>query len=736
MNMRSLSFFIIITTLSSTLLWSDQSFKYGKEAAHLASEISQFFPRAENSPNEKKLFKYLDDYFSNLEVEYSTLDYSQMENGHSFSRGYSVKIDGEMEDLLIIAVPLNNPENTSASRDGSISIAIALQLLDIFSKYKPSVSLEFLFLGAERGSEDIYPIGSRHYLDSYIGTISTVGIYLNVLNEGELLTIKNSSKKDLSPMWLIESFAELFMEKDLPFSTENIQALVYQSGFEQASPVMNTFLDKGIPLIKLDSRFDGDLIYDTDRWVNSLIESIMTFVLSSKTGFQREWDRHYYIFKIGGLLITLGEKEGLIIIIALIAFLFTILLFRSRNLHLNIKRFKNHFWTIPLLFFLSFMYLFLSTLIIEEISTIRDFPNLWQQYPGLFLLFKLFTAMLLYSGFTFLIRGLALSPSHHFYTYSAFISVIVCMFTVLLFNINFSYFFFWSLIFISLFMISRKEYVKRLAIILSPLPLVIISYLIFTHPYLKICSFLLTSRIRGNIFLTIIIMPTLMLISSLNYFQHRFHRHRRSYRNIFTLAIWIGLTILTLYRIVNSSPFGVVNRQPVHIDEVIDLDEMSRSILISSPAPLGNVQLDLGDQKLSLNNVGRSAEITAPMIDNLLQISEMKSTFLDRMSLNYSISAMGSPEYINLKLSSPKPLIIFDSNFPSNVTSDGKNIIFYIGKNPIQPLQIRLILPRGSEPDISLSIQYKEFPYNFSLAGKALNPEKNLTIIKNLKWEE
>lgn len=736
MNIRLLSFYLLITSLSSTLLLGDQSYNYGKQAQLLESEISQFSPRAENSSNEKKLFQYLEDYFFNLEVEYSTLDYSQLENGHSFSRGYSVKIDGEIEDLLIIAVPLNNPENTPVSRDGSISIAIALQLLDIFSKFKPSVSLEFLFLGAERGGEDIYPIGSRHYLENYIETISTAAIYLNILNKGELLTIKNSSKNDLSPMWLIERFAELFMEKDLHFTTESIQALVYQSGFEQSSPVMDIFLDQEIPLIKLDSQFEGDLIYDSDKWVNSLIESIMTFVLSNKTGFQREWNRHYYITRLGGLLITLGEKEGIIIIIFSFAILLAILLFRSRNLHLNIKRFKNHFWTIPLLFFLTFMYFFLSTLIIEEISTIRNFPNLWQQYPGLFLLFKLFTAMMLYSGFTFMIRGLALSPSHHFYTYSAFISVIISMFTVLLFNINFSYFFFWSLMFISLFMISRKEYVKRLVIVLSPLPLVIICYLIFTHPYLEICSFLLTSRIKGNIFLTIIIMPTLMLISSLNYFQHRFHRHKRSYRNIFTLFIWIGLTFFTLYKIINSSPFGILNRQPVHIEEVIDLNEMSRSILISSPAPLGDVQFELGEQNIQLNDVGRSAEITAPMIDDLLQVSEDKSTFLDRMSLNYTISAMGSPKYIILKISSRKPLILFDSNFPSNVTSDGKTIIFNIGKNPIQPLHINLILPRGSEPDISLSIQYIEFPYHFSLEGKALNPEKTLTIIKDFKWEE
>lgn len=260
--------------------------------------------------------------------------------------------------------------------------------------------------------------------------------------------------------------------------------------------------------------------------------------------------------------------------------------------------------------------------------------------------------------------------------------------------------------------------------------------MILSHPYLDICSFLLTSRITGNVFLTIIIMPSLMLISSLNYYLHRFHRHKRSFRNCFSILFWGILTIFSLYRIISVTPFDNDNKQIVEIDEVINLNERSRSILISSQAPLGDVELQLDEQRLTLNDVGRHAEITAPMIENLLEIDEEKSSFLDRMSLKYRISAKGIPEIIKFNLSSQKSLIIFDSNFPYDVTADGKNINFYIGKNPLLPLELHLILPGGSKPEIKLAIQYKEFPYTFDLKGFFLEQDKTLTITKVIPWKE
>ncbi|MBI9097854.1 MAG: hypothetical protein JEY91_05230 [Spirochaetaceae bacterium] len=735
MKFRVLTFILLILSISRVFS-IDESYIYGKKTLQIIDEISPFFPREENSLNENLLNQYLENFFDRINADYSTLDYSNLEKGHSFSKGYSINIQGEIDDVLIIAVPLNNSEVQNSTRDGSINIALALQLLDIFIDFKPPVSLEFLFLGAERGENEIYPIGSNYYLNNYSATYPTVALYLDLSRQGDTIAIKNSSDSDLSPMWLVESFAEQFMEKKLNFSTENIQTLVYQSGFEKASPIINTYLGHEVPMVLLESIYSENQVLSDGQWINALIETILSFVLNSQQGFNHEWDRHYFISKINGFLITLGEKDSLIIMIGLLSVLFIILLLRSRNLHLNLLRFRNHLWTYPLLFFLTFMYLFLSTLIIEEISSIKDFPQLWQQYPVLFLLFKLFTALFLYSAFIYLIKGLSISPSHHFYTYSAFFSVIISIFAILIYNINFSYFFLWSLFIIAVFMISRNEFIKRIAIILSPLPLLIICYLVFTTPYLEICGFILNSRIYGNLFLTIIIMPTLMLISSLSYYHHRFNRHRKNFRSFSSILFWGTMTLLTLYNITNSTPFGIVNKQPVYIDEVIDLNEISRSILLQSPAPIGDIVFYLDERKLQLYHLGRSAEITAPIIPDLLEISEESLTFLDRMSLQYNIQAKGHPEQILIQLQSEKSLIIFDSNFPYEVSADGKTIDFFIGKNPILPLKLELIIPRGSKPDIHLQVKYKEFPYNFTLSEEKLVPEKALTIIKDIYWED
>jgi hypothetical protein len=724
-------FFLLI----STSLFCEDSYLYGKYALEIKDELSDFFPREENSLNEKKLFSYLENKFREIGTDFKILNYSLLEKGHSFSKGYSITIDGDSRDTMVIVVPLNNKKNQNSIRDGSINIAIAIQLLDIFSKYNPPISLEFLFLGAERGTGSEYPIGTRYFLSNFAAKYPTMILYLDMDKEGDLLTLKNSSNDDLTPLWLVEQFSELFIQEGLEFSTDSVQTLAYQSGFEASPSIMNQYLKNEIPALVIESRISTSQTFTDYQWANSFIETILSFVLNNHEGFEKEWDRHYFISLFNKNLITMGEKEGISIMLSLLAILLLILLIRSRNLHLNLKRFRKHLWTFPLLLFLTFMYLFLSTLIIEEISYMHDFPTLWQQYPIQFLLFKICAAIFLYSGFIFFVRGLSISRSHHFYTYSAFASVLISMVIVLLYNINFSYFFLWSLVIVSIFMTSRNEVIKRIAIGLSPLPLLILGYNIFSYPYLRICEFLLVSRVSGNIFLTIIIMPTLMLISSLNYYHHRFYRHRRSLRNVFNLLFWGSLTLLVLYNINSSSPYSIFKKQPVYVDEKIDLNSMSRSILFNSPAPMGDIVIELDEQKLRLSDVRRSAEITAPMLTDLLEITEDYSTFLDRMKLNYKITAKGKPEYINIKLLSEKPLIIYDSNFPYEVTADSKEIDFYIGKNPEMPLSLSLILPRGSVPLIRVGISYIEFPYSFHLTGNELYAEKKLSVLKDIEWK-
>ena len=732
MKQRFIIFILLIYISLNT--YSDDAYIYGQRVLELNNQISSFFPRDENSSGEKELFTYLEKTFNDLHISYSVMDYSELELGHSFSKGYSVLINGAKDDLMVIAVPLNNTPGNNSTRDGSINIAIALQLLEIFSKFEPPLSIEFLFLGAEKGPDSIYPIGSRYFLTNFSSTSATILLYLDMDSAGDLLTLKNSSHNDLTPMWMVEKFSELFQRENIDFTNDNIQALAFQSGFEKPSGIIKTYMDNEIPALVIESRIHNDQILGEDLWVNSFIESILSFILDNSSGFDKEWDRHYIITQVGNVIISVGESEGIFVMLSVLSILLLVILIKSRNLHLNLKRFRRHFLTFPLLLFLTFMYLFLSTLLIEELTFLKNFPTLWKSYPLLFLIFKISMTFFLYSSFNFLLRGLSISRSHHFYTYSAFVSVFISMFTVLIFNVNYSYFFLWSLLFISIFMITRNEIIKRLSILISPLPILFICYIILTHPYLKISNFLIMSRISGNIFLTIIIMPTLMLISSLNYFHHRNYRHRRNFRNILSIIFWGILTIFIFYKFSTSNPYHIFNKQPVYIDEHINLNDSSRSILIKSPAPIGDISMQLDEQKLQLKDVSRSAEVTAPMIENLIEIEEDYSTFLDRISLDYIIFAKGSPEYINIKLMSDKSLIIFDSTFPYELTSDGKEIVFFIGRNPKVPLEMKLILPRGSTPHINIQIQYEIFPYNFKLSGDNIYTVKKMTIEKKIEW--
>lgn len=733
MKFRFLLHFLMLAGFLAALN-AQEPYQYGKQILSIEEELETFHPREENSRNERLLFSYLEEQFGINKVSYETIDYSRSETGHSFSKGYHVSINGDREDRLLLIIPLNNGENQNAMRSGSINIATGIQLMRIFSSYSPPVSIDFLFLGAERGNEEIYPIGSRQFLKDF-SEEKSAAIYLDLEAPGDQLIIRNSSDEDLSPLWLVEKLSRLFIGNELDVSTESIESLAFQSGFESAPSLINTYISAEVPMVLLQSRPSDTLYMPEDQWLNSFVESILAFILHYQEGFPTEWDRHYIIAEFEGLIFTLGEKDGIILFTIISASLLLVLLFKSRNLHLNLKRFRNHIWTLPLLFFLTFLYLFLATLIIEDISGLRDYPDFWMQFPLLFLLFKIFLSLFLYSGFLFIIRGISVSPSHHFYTYSAFLAVIISLITVMIINISFSYFFLWSLLGISIFMMSRNKTVKRIAIIITPLPLLYVGFRIFSEPYYEICRFLLTSRISGNIFFTIIIMPSLMLLSSLNHFLHRFHRHRKSFRNTLSLFLWGGLAILTLYHILTIKTFNEENSQPVFIEEVIDLTESSRSISISSPAPVGDIDLELDQQTLRLKDVGRQAQITAPMISGMLEVQSQSSTFLDRLSIRYDIEALGSPDKVSIELQSDNPLILFDSNFPSEMSADGKNVRFYIGSNPQLPLTLDIILSRTAEPQMNIDLEYSDFPYQFSLSDNTYKLHKKLTVSAVFPWE-
>lgn len=730
----------ILLILIQIFLWlnvqvlSSESYKYGIDVTRIMEEIQPLFPRKENSSNEKKLFHYLEEKLDKLPVQYRILDYKKSDNYHSFSQGYVVDVPGLNDDTILIIVPLNNKDSQNTLRSGSINIATALQLLEIFTNYKPPISIQFLFLGAERGSEYPYPIGSREFINDFVRD-SSVALYLDLTAPGDLIEIRKSSTTDQSPRWLVETLAKKFGENELPVSTGALETLAYESGFETSPPVVDVYLESGIPIALLQSSPQIQSSKPSEQWINDFIESLLSFILDYKNGLPQEWERHYFIGTFKDKILVFGETESILLIVLIASSLMFILLMKSRNLHLNLKRFKNHLWTLPLLFFLSFLYLFLTTLIIEELSGLRNYPDLWLSSPLLFILFKLFSALFLYTVFVFTIRGVSLSPSHHFYTYTAFFAIIISLITVMVYNFSYSYFFLWGLLTISLFMMSRNRILKRIAIILTPMPLLIVIYLIVSFPYYEISRFLITSRISGNMFFTILLMPTLMLFSSQNHFLHRFHRHRNSFSNVLSLLTMGLVCVVLLYKIMTVPTFTDIRKQPLNITEKIDLTNSTRLLHLSSTAPAGDINLQLDNFNLTLSDMGREADITAPMLENLLSVTKKSSQFLDRTSLDYTIDAKGSPDLIKINLSSETPLILFNANFPSRASADGKTITFHIGKNPQLPLHLNFIVSRTSSPLMNLQVFYSEFPYRFSMSKQNFSLNKELIVSKSIPWE-
>lgn len=142
----------------------------GPSAGSLARDIAavaDLYPRLEGSAGEKALLALVTARLESLGLRGVAFDFRDSDTAHSFSSCLRVDVPGARADTVILAVDLDHPADAPPGRDGSISVALALDLLARAAASPPPVSLTVLFLGAEHGDTADYPMGSALFLRDF-----------------------------------------------------------------------------------------------------------------------------------------------------------------------------------------------------------------------------------------------------------------------------------------------------------------------------------------------------------------------------------------------------------------------------------------------------------------------------------------------------------------------------------------------------------------------------------------
>jgi hypothetical protein len=699
------------------------SFPAASPAAQPASIMEDYrvlktlYPRLEGSDAEAGAIAYISERLGNLNLSFQRINFSESDETHSFSSVVAVDIPGKLPDTLILAVPLNHPPGAEAQSEGSINIALALGLIEDLTRFKPTVSVKFLFLGAEYGEEPDYPRGSRLFLRDFYPEESVSLIYLNLRSIPSRLYIRAGGRGIASPFWLIDRSTNALRRADLFFLIRGNENQLFRFGLPSEETIIEPFLEAGYPALSFEGVYGPLSPGQEEEWVESFRTFFALFQESFARGIPEAWDQHYLFFQAREIYFKIAEQSYLAALIAVMAGLLAYGLSFSRRLKKYLKTLWRNLWNLPVFAGISFLLLLLSTLALEAVLAIRGMTRLWEELPLLFLAFKIIFPFFLFMLIFRYLKRLPFSKNGSFYSASALLFLLLDILVLAILNISFTYYFLWAFVFALLFSIVRLKILKALFFLASPYWILKSLFELFSLPKLAFCRIVLLSRWTGNLLLAIVLLPFILMMVRLVMLPPRPRRAGRLLRYritavLFSLFLVCLLTLFMLYE-----PYNAENRQPVNAQYTIDLIDSRSFLTLSSPAPLGEITWKDSEDVITIESRARFYTLPLQELPDLLETEVSSTGFLDRRNINLLFSSSAQPYRLSLLLSAPEEFVLYDANFPAQRDPGGREYRILIGANPPLPLPLQLTLPQNMSFELNISLEYLQLPHGYELSG-------------------
>ncbi|UCF99424.1 MAG: hypothetical protein JSV89_07770 [Spirochaetaceae bacterium] len=695
--------------------------------------IKSMYPRPEGSAREKQLLEYIEQRLDLLRIPYSQLDFSESDKNHSFSSCLVADIRGELEDTLILAVPINHPPEASAQLDGSINVALALGLAEHISRKTPPITVKILFLGAEYGQAAEYPMGSRLFLRDFFPDYRTMCLYLNLRDIPSRVHLRGGAQGIEAPYWLLDRSTRALEKTDLFFLIRGNENQIFRIGLTSEQTIIEPFLQADYPALSFEGEYASLDPLEQENWIFSFNLFATEFLKAFSRGIPETWDRHYLFFQARGFYFSISEKAYLVILLIVLAGILIYGLVFTRRLQKYLRILAHNIGTLPLFFLFIFVLLFLSTWLIEGILRIRNMTRLWEQLPLLFLLFKLAVPLAILFVLLNLVKRFPIPRRGSFYSAAALLFLLLDIIVLAVINISFTYYFLWAFTFALLFTTTPYRPLKILLFLASPYWIVKSVVELFTLPSLEFCRVLLLSKVGGNLLLTVILIPFILMFIRLRFIFHSARIITDRTRSRLTAGLFTAILIALLTTFFVYQPYGAGRPQPIYATYVIDEVQDEQYLELASPAPLNNIRVLDGSNTISINT--RSRLYRLPLQNGVTYLeSEVSSVgFLDRKNVALRLDPWSQPYQVRLSIFSEEEFVLFDANFPYTRTPGGKEYTVLIGVNPPLPLNVQLTVPRNRTFTVGITLEYLHPPEGYALSGQYAAFDNRLRFRKNLE---
>jgi hypothetical protein len=697
--------FLINTGFSNTL--SDPSYY------HILNDIntlSSFYPRIENSKGESDTIAFIENRLQAGDIKYKKYDLSKSSVVKSGSVTIDAVIPGKSGNEVFLIFPLNHTKDAPPGRDGGANLAAALALTEELKKKPPPQNVHIVFMGAEFGNYSEYPIGTKDFLFNYYPELNSAFFYFNFKFIPEKILINHSGTGLISPLWILKKSVDALNSAELDFSTASGINLVNRLKLNDKAYLIDSYLENDYSAIYFEGEYSG--FYTPEKEQLSIFLSFLLDIVLEGGGLipsNLQWDSHYLFLKLKNYEIFINETSYVIFLLILLSLIIIYPFIASKRFRKYSKTLILHLWNIPVIFFIMFLLLWISTIIINIILQTQSIPSLWEILPFHFLALKLSISVLIFLLTLRLSKGIHFSRRGSFYSASAMLFIIVDLLVLIFIDITFSYYILPVLIFTFSFTIFKNRWMKLIFLILSILVLSGGITNIFLLDVNNIIRLVLLSPITGNLIITANLIPITLMIFRLQFLFHQNHKRRN---RILTIGgdMLLGIISISLFIYLTTfNPFNKERLQPIEITEIISINENNREITFSSPGPLGRFTYRLMSKSGNIDTQDKEYTIPEEISIEVPEITLATKNFLNRTQYLVTADSYSEPEKITAKLTGKETILLFDSNF-IHINSDDNTTYFMIETNPQLPLELSFTLSDSFEGELVLEFKFYEYP--------------------------
>jgi hypothetical protein len=657
--------------------------------------VSSFSPRQEGSPAEGALLDWIGARLAAHGIHAVPFDFSRSDFEHSFSRCLRVDVPGRSRDSLVLAVPVDAPPGSGPGEDGSINVALALDLLDHLKGTTPPLSLVVLFLGAEYGDTDVYPMGSTLFLRDYQPVYRTAVLYLNLKSVPGRILVRGGGRGIVSPFWLMNRCVDSLQASLVPYRLQADEVQAFRLGATEERTLIEPWLRAGYPAVGLEGEYGVARTPGSPEMLPALSSFLRAFVDAGREGIPEEWDRHYLLVQAGELSLILEEKAYVGVFAGSFAAVLLFALIFLKRLKKYVRTLLRNFLAIVPMAALVFLFLAAGTWAARGILLLRGFPLLWRYAPLEFLGLKVCAALFLAAALYNPLRRLPVPRNGSFYSAAALFFLLVEIIVVAVFDITFTSYFLWAFVFVFLSTLARDRRAK--VILALPAPFWGIRGIInvFLVPALPFCRIITLSPVLGNLLVAGACLPFILVLLRLGLIFPGKGLLRRGKRELLLAGALLAAGSILAVRLLTFSPFSTDTPQPIAATQTVvagsNGSTSSTTLEIDSPAPVRGISLSTPTGSRPLG-VGWKSPLPLAHVDSPLHVTVNAGQFLRQQTVTLGVDMPSRPRSFSLAIESANDFVLFDSSFPA-VRTGPRSYRLLVGAFPPAPLSLQLSLP-------------------------------------------